>query len=215
MEYLQSLMQDADLVHFVTTVYVCNLATWGCLAIFYELCHHFRLFQDRLVRPVGNYPPPDLIKAALIQNLLGNLVLYPIFAVLIYKIYVHIHGSVPLEWPALPLIPFQILFCMLVEDTMFYWTHRTLHHRRIYKYIHKQHHKFRDSIGLAAEYAHPVENLFGNVVPLWMGPMLLNASLPIICLWFVDSTAFCTLVMTLLWPAIKLTLCLVFCNALN
>lgn len=39
--------------------------------------------------------------------------------------------------PSLPTIAMQILGGMFIEDFMFYWAHRGLHHRRIYKYIHK------------------------------------------------------------------------------
>jgi len=50
-------------------------------------------------------------------------------------------------------------------SAVFYWAHRVLHHRRIYKYIHKQHHEFKATVGIAAEYAHPVESLLANAVP--------------------------------------------------
>ena len=45
----------------------------------------------------------------------------------------------------------------LIVDFMFYWVHRSLHWSGVYKYIHKQHHMFKQSVGIAAEYAHPVE----------------------------------------------------------
>lgn len=35
----------------------------------------------------------------------------------------------------------QLAFCVFVNDTLFYWAHRALHHRSVYKYIHKQHHE--------------------------------------------------------------------------
>ena len=59
--------------------------------------------------------------------------------------------------PSLFSIIFQIILFMTVADTIFYWTHRLLHHRALYKHIHKQHHQFKNTIGIAAEYAHPVK----------------------------------------------------------
>ena len=47
----------------------------------------------------------------------------------------------------------------MLEDTWNYFQHRTLHNKRIYKYIHKVHHHFQAPFGLTAEYLHPVENL--------------------------------------------------------
>lgn len=32
---------------------------------------------------------------------------------------------------------YHLAISIAVEDTLFYWSHRTLHHPRIYKYIHK------------------------------------------------------------------------------
>ena len=48
---------------------------------------------------------------------------------------------------------------MLFLDTSFYWSHRLLHHPRLYKHFHKQHHEYRGTIGFAAEYAHFVEQV--------------------------------------------------------
>lgn len=41
-----------------------------------------------------------------------------------------------------PYIVAQCFGCAVVEDTWHYFLHRLLHHRRIYKYIHKVHHEF-------------------------------------------------------------------------
>ena len=49
--------------------------------------------------------------------------------------------------------------CAVIEDTWHYFFHRLLHHRRVYKYIHKVHHHFQVPFGLVAEYAHPLETL--------------------------------------------------------
>jgi len=59
---------------------------------------------------------------------------------------------------------------------MFYWTHRLLHHPKIYPYIHKKHHEYGITISIAAEYAHPLEWVFGNLVPSAMGAKLLGGN---------------------------------------
>ena len=46
---------------------------------------------------------------------------------------------------------------MFIEDLFFHLFHRLLHWRVIYPYIHKKHHEYNTSIGIAAEHAHPVE----------------------------------------------------------
>lgn len=46
---------------------------------------------------------------------------------------------------------------MFIEDLFFHIFHRLLHWRVIYPYIHKKHHEYKESIGIAAEYSHPFE----------------------------------------------------------
>ena len=69
----------------------------------------------------------------------------------------------------------QILACMLVEDTAFYWAHRALHHPWVYARVHKVHHSYRTSIGVASEYAHPLEFVLSNAIPFALGPLLCGA----------------------------------------
>lgn len=68
----------------------------------------------------------------------------------------------------------QIGVAMLVEDCLFYWAHRTLHHPKLYGPIHKLHHQYKSSIGLASEYAHPIEFIFSNALPFTAGPLLVG-----------------------------------------
>lgn len=44
-----------------------------------------------------------------------------------------------------------------MEDAWHYVAHRIMHHRLLYKHVHKIHHEFSAPFGLAAEYAHPIE----------------------------------------------------------
>jgi sterol desaturase/sphingolipid hydroxylase (fatty acid hydroxylase superfamily) len=40
--------------------------------------------------------------------------------------------------------------------------------------IHKQHHEFKVTVGIASEYAHPLEFVFGNILPMNLGSMILG-----------------------------------------
>jgi sterol desaturase/sphingolipid hydroxylase (fatty acid hydroxylase superfamily) len=73
-------------------------------------------------------------------------------------------GALP-QWHTLA---WQMVVFFLIEDFYFYWIHRFLHWKRIYKYIHKVHHVHTAPFGIAAEYAHPVETMFlgfGTIFP--------------------------------------------------
>jgi sterol desaturase/sphingolipid hydroxylase (fatty acid hydroxylase superfamily) len=119
--------------------------------------------------------------------------------------------------PSLPTLAMQILGGMFIEDFMFYWLHRGLHHRRIYKYIHKvwrasgsplysssctvlperhrfcarpqqKHHDFRYTVGFGTEYSHPVEGLLANTIPSFLGGLIMGMNLPTSLLWYATVT---------------------------
>lgn len=49
-----------------------------------------------------------------------------------------------------------------------------MHRKWLYPYIHKLHHQHVNPLGIASEYAHPVEFNLGNIVPVMAGPLLLG-----------------------------------------
>mmetsp|Transcript_36660 Transcript_36660/g.32854 ORF Transcript_36660/g.32854 Transcript_36660/m.32854 type:complete len:218 (-) Transcript_36660:39-692(-) len=81
----------------------------------------------------------------------------------------------------------QIVFCMLMEDFTFYWIHRFLHYPPMYKRIHKIHHEYYDTVSISSEHAHPLEFVFGNLLPSVMGFKLLGGKMHI-CTMFMFST---------------------------
>jgi sterol desaturase/sphingolipid hydroxylase (fatty acid hydroxylase superfamily) len=80
---------------------------------------------------------------------------------------------------------------MIMEDFLFYWSHRFLHLDFIYPYIHKKHHEFKDTISIASEYAHPIEAIIANIIPTSLGFKLLG-----------DKCHLFTIVM---WLALRIT----------
>ena len=72
------------------------------------------------------------------------------------------------------VIPSLVVF-MMVDDTWFYWGHRLLHLKLLYRAIHKKHHRFKIPLGLGTEYAHPIEALTVNAVSTMLGSLLLGS----------------------------------------
>ncbi len=56
---------------------------------------------------------------------------------------------------------------LLIDDTWFYWVHRLLHHPRIYKYVHYEHHKSIDVNPFTSMSFHVIEAL---ALTLWILP---------------------------------------------
>jgi len=71
----------------------------------------------------------------------------------------------------------SLMFCMVIEDFVFSMSHRMLHTPFLYKHIHKIHHQHVVTIGIASQYAHPLEYFFGNLLPVVIGPLILGENM--------------------------------------
>ncbi|KAJ5493354.1 hypothetical protein N7539_002100 [Penicillium diatomitis] len=67
----------------------------------------------------------------------------------------------------------DIAISLVLREALFYYSHRLLHVPFLYRRIHKKHHKFTAPIALAAQFAHPVEQIFANALPISLPPQLL------------------------------------------
>jgi sterol desaturase/sphingolipid hydroxylase (fatty acid hydroxylase superfamily) len=51
----------------------------------------------------------------------------------------------------------SILLMLFIHDTYFYWTHRLMHHKKIFKYVHRIHHLSHNPTPFTAFAFHPIE----------------------------------------------------------
>ncbi|KAL6516430.1 Methylsterol monooxygenase 2-2 [Orobanche gracilis] len=82
------------------------------------------------------------------------------------------------------VISTQILFYFILEDFIFYWGHRILHTKWLYKHVHSVHHEYATPFGLTSEYAHPAEILFLGFATI-VGPAITGPHLITLWLWMV------------------------------
>src|SRR5580704_12374046 len=61
----------------------------------------------------------------------------------------------------------SFLWMFLLHDTYFYWMHRLMHQRFLYKYVHRIHHKSTNPSPWTAYAFHPFEAVFeAGIIPL-------------------------------------------------
>jgi len=90
-----------------------------------------------------------------------------------------------LNWGGLTVLGFLwefLLFNVTCETTL-YWTHRLFHSRLLYKRFHKLHHNYVTPIALASEYAHPVEILWIEFLPVVWGIIIFGGHVASLWLW--------------------------------
>lgn len=118
----------------------------------------YRIFQNRVFRNVF---------------LNSGIILFLINFSLAYGDMVELTID-PLKFPSTLEIICHLYFFTITEDFSFYWAHRLVHTPFLYRTIHKQHHEYNTTTGLATTYAHPLEFIFIDLLPASVGMAILG-----------------------------------------
>ena len=79
---------------------------------------------------------------------------------------------------------------MLIEDFLFYHFHKFHHMKWIYPYVHKIHHRYSQTIGIASDYEHPIAYLMNSVIASTAYMFVLGKSLHLatVFVWLIVRT---------------------------
>ncbi len=89
-------------------------------------------------------------------------------------------GPLPVWW----VVALQLAFFFYLDDFLYYWSHRALHTRWLYKRIHGWHHRIVTPWAITGNYMHPLELSLTGAIAM-VGSVLVGAHVAVAWLWFV------------------------------
>lgn len=187
MAFVASWRANDQVVFAVGSWLVHMICFWG-LNGFLFMCYKYNWFRrNRIERqPFSHridFPSSDLVREALWNNVINHFIVHPLVMWYVYDVFYYFGMRVSAPLPYFTEVVRDFAAAIAINDTIFYWFHRGLHNPLVYKYIHKKHHRFNYSIGIAAEYAHPLEDLLCNVIPTFAGCLLMGSHVTTLWLW--------------------------------
>jgi len=184
-KFLDLVGEDKYFLYVYGTVAVTTIFYWVAAAgyIFIDLTGKPAFLAKYKIQPQKNAPLSTEKLLKVVKHVLVNQVVLGIPAgMMSWPLY---RNETDLrELPTLANTLLDILVCIICHDIWFYYGHRMLHHRLIYKHIHKVHHEWTAPIAPAAVYAHPVEHVLTGQISVTNGILLMKSPLPTAWLWF-------------------------------
>ncbi|XP_054755994.2 fatty acid hydroxylase domain-containing protein 2-like [Lytechinus pictus] len=143
------------------------------------------------MQPTQNDPIPEgkLRKAVLTVIANQTLVTFPIAFGLYHFMGWRGCGVGPADLPSFQWVMLELFVFLIIEEIGFYYSHRLAHHPKLYKYVHKKHHEWVAPISVVAIYAHPIEHIFSNTLPLILGPMIMGSHVATLTMWTMLAQA--------------------------
>jgi methylsterol monooxygenase len=178
---------NSDQMIFVVITSITHTVCYVSITGFFATCDHFRLLQQyKLPRKPYMAPKTGLVAKALMEAAVGQLIINPLAVYFVYPYFKHFGMmGIDEELPSAGAMFKTFCIAHLFNGIGFYWAHRLFHSKSLYATFHKQHHEFNGTIGIAAEYANPVEQIFANTLPTIGGVLFFGTHPLCVCVWLV------------------------------
>lgn len=153
-------------LHLTLAIMIAHTSCYLCHCLILQGITYMGWSERYRCNPTGEWPWNEdkvLVSRTYLTLMLNFLVLIPATTYVSFSTgYFDFPGGSVL--PSVWEIYWQLPVCMCAEDAWSFTFHSISHHRVLYRYVHKKHHEYITSIGLAAEYVHPCELIFINIV---------------------------------------------------
>jgi len=127
----------------------------------------------------------EKLKKVLRTVVFNNVVLNAVFALPMYRAQQRAGCSFSVEeTPIWLTILVDLALFLIVQEVVFYYSHRLFHLPYIYPLVHRKHHQWTAPIGIVCIYTTPIEYLTGNGLSVFLGPLLCRSHIVTWWLWF-------------------------------
>lgn len=172
---------------FVATMTASHVAIYSAMFAFFEgLAHTEWLHQYQLPRTPAQEPTWKMKLKVLQEFAVGQVLNYLVVLPWAHGFFTNYGGKFPSVFSPLPSLGkmmLQFALCLHFNQFLFAAAHRLFHHGPLYRRFHKKHHEFVGTVSIAAENAHPVEQLLANVIPTVGGAFFLGTHPYVFFVW--------------------------------
>ncbi len=159
-------LEDLSSLEFISFFFSVNLFRYFLVAGLFFLFYYV-IFRQRWV--LKKIQPKFPKRKDYLREIIYSLISMGIFALIAWLVIRTPFSQFTLRYESIETYGwtywgFSIILMILLHDTYFYWTHRAIHHPKIFRKIHAIHHKSQNPSPWAAFAFHPIEGIITAAV---------------------------------------------------